>query len=243
MISERYTLENLKNCISRVKNSVYRKVCDLDIEIYKSKEPLAFRNRMHGEYQKVKCADKWGDLFDCAWFHFTASLGGGVKGKKVVYVIDINGEGLIVDDEGCPVRGITNINSVFDRAKGNPGKRIVPFLEEAEGGEKVDFWMDAGCNDLTGNLQENGTIKEAYIATCNETARKLYYDMQVLMMQAENTAEGDPIRYEIISVLSKCRKLLTKYNNEEFESCLKITGERLSVTGGDNPALSLKAQF
>lgn len=241
MISERYTFENLKNCISRVKNSVYKKVCDFDIEIYKSKEPIPFADRTKGDYQKVQCGDKWGDLFDCAWFHFTATLDSSAKGKKVVYVIDINGEGLIFDDDGCPLRGITNINSVYDRTHGNPGKRIVPFSECASGTEKIDFWMDAGCNDLTGNLQGNGTIKEAFAATCDERARELFYDMTVLMMQAENTPDGDPIRYELLSVLSRCRRLLTKYAPDEFEECLKITGERLRMSAGENPALSLTA--
>ena len=241
MIFERYAFENLRNCIGRVKNSVYKKVCDFDMEIYKSKEPLTFDNRKTGEYKKVKCGDKWGDLFDCAWFHFTAELDSSVKGKKVVYVIDINGEGLIFDDDGCPVRGVTNVNSVFDRAHGNPGKRIIPFSENANGGEKIDFWMDAGCNDLAGNLQENGTVKEAYAATCNETARKLFYDMTVLFIQAETAPQGDPVLYELINVLSKCRKILSRYTDEEFEECLKITSGRLQATAGENPALSLTA--
>ena len=41
--------------------------------------------------------------------------------------------------------------------------------------------MDAGCNDLFGNLKENGTIKEACIATCRADVRALYYDFEVLL--------------------------------------------------------------
>lgn len=241
MISERYVFENLRNCISRVKDSVYKRICDFDIEIYKSKEPLKFSERTKGDYQKVKCGDKWGDLFDCAWFHFTGKLNKTAEGKQVVYVIDVNGEGLIYDDDGSPIRGITNINSVYDRTHGNPGKRIVPFSDSAAGDEVIDFWMDAGCNDLTGNLQENGTIKEAYAATCNGRARKLFYDMTVLMMQAENVPDGDPIRYELLDVLSKCRKLLINFTDVEFENCLDITSKRLAMVGGESPSLSLTA--
>ena len=241
MIKERYVLENLRNCIARLKNCVYRKGSDLELEIYTSHEPLPFSERKNGEYRKVRPGDQWGGLFDCAWFHCTGKATGEMRGEKLVLVIDINGEGLIFDREGCPFRGITNVNSVFDRAHGNPGKRIVPFCECSEGNETVDFWMDAGCNDLAGNLQENGRIKEAYLAVCNERARQLFYDMTVLMMQAENTPEGEPLRYELLEVLSRCRRILTEFSQEEIERCLAITGKRLAVTGGENPALSLTA--
>ncbi len=31
----------------------------------------------------------------------------------------------------------------------------------ARGGERIDVWADAACNDLFGNLQGNGTVVEA----------------------------------------------------------------------------------
>jgi len=241
LYNERYVLENLRNCINRVKNRVYTKIIDLDMEQYTSKEPLKFEERFSGEHKTAGIGEAWGGLFDCAWFHFTAKLPESAKGKKIVYVIDINGEGLIFDDDGCPLRGITNVNSMFDRAMGNPGKRIVQYKECADGNEQIDFWMDAACNDLTGNLQEGGRIKEAYIAECNDTARDLFYDMIVLFVQAENTAQDDPLRYEILNILSKCRNLLINFTNEEFNECLKITKARLALKGGENPAVWLTA--
>ncbi len=238
---EKYVLENLHDCISRVKSAVYRKVADLELEIYASPEPLPFALRKTGAYRKIKVGEKWGGLFDCAWFHCTGAVPPEAAGEKLVYVIDINGEGLLFDEDGCPRRGITNVNSAFDRAMGNPGKRIVPFLERAQGGERADFWMDAGCNDLTGNLQENGTVKEAYIAACDDTARDLYYDMTVLMVQAENTLPEDPLRYELLDVLNRCRRTLTSYSGAEMAECLDITRRRLALKGRDSPELSLTA--
>ena len=241
MYNERYVFENLKNCIMRVKDKVYKFIIDLDTEIYTSKEPLPFERRTEGERRTVKAGDKWGNLFDCAWFHCIAKLPYSAKGKKIVYVMDINGEGLVFDDDGCPLRAITNKNSAFDRAMGNPGKRIVLFKECASGGEDINFWMDAGCNDLTGNLQEDGRIRELYVAECNDIARDLFYDMIVLYVQAENTSAEDPLKYEILNVLSKCRNKLVKFSDDEMRECLEITKARLSLKGGDSPALSLTA--
>lgn len=241
MFNERYVFENLKNCIMRVKERVYRRIIDLETEIYTSKEPLPFERRAEGQHRAVKTGDKWGDLFDCAWFHCTAKLPENAVGKKIVYVLDINGEGLVFDDDGCPVRAITNKNSDFDRAMGNPGKRIVLFKECAEGGEDIDFWMDAGCNDLTGNLKGDGRICELYVAECNDMARDLFYDMIVLYIQAENTQSDDPLKYELLNVLSKCRKKLVKFTDDEMRECLEITKARLSLKDGDSPAFSLTA--
>ncbi len=241
MYNERYVFENLRNCIMRVKGKVYKWVTDLDAEIYHSKEPLSFENRLCGERRRVKVGEKWGNLFDCAWFHCTAKLPLSARGKKIVYVMDINGEGLVFDNDGCPIRAITNKNSMFDRAMGNPGKRIVLFKECADGGEDIDFWMDAGCNDLTGNLQEDGRIKELYVAECNDIARDLFYDMIVLFVQAENTPNEEPLKYELLQVLSECRNKLVSYSDDEMRECLKITKARLALKGGDSPALSLTA--
>ena len=241
MFNEKYLIENIRHTMMSVKDRVYSKVCDLTLEAYRTKEPIPFENRKQGEYLKLIPGDKWGELFDCAWFHCTAKVPESAKGKKLVYVIDINGEGLIYDDGGCPMRGITNVNSTFDRAMGNPGKRIVQYKESADGGETVDFWMDAGCNDLSGNYKGNGTVKEAYVASCDDKARELFYNMIVLLTQAENTYAEDPYKYEILELLGKCHYIIRDYSEEEYDRCLELTGRRLALDGGENPAVSLLA--
>lgn len=225
----------------RIKGRIYARVADMELEIFTSKEPLTFQNRREGEYRRVAPGDKWGDLFDCAWFHCTARIPSSAVGQKLVYILDINGEGLLFDEAGCPVQGITNVNSGFDRAMGNPGKRVVPFADPYTGAEKADFWMDAGCNDLVGNLQEDGRVKEAYVASCNDVARELFYDAIVLLTQAEMTPRDDPMRYELLDTLSRCHRLLRRYTDEEFRQCLELTRHQLKKRGGDGAGISLTA--
>ncbi len=241
MFNERYVIEDIRRSLMEVKGRVYTHVADMQLEIFTSKEPLPFERRRDGAYRQVGPGDKWGDLFDCAWFHCTAKIPSSSIGQKLVYILDINGEGLLYDDAGCPVRGITNVNSGFDRAMGNPGKRVVPFADPYTGREIADFWMDAGCNDLVGNLQDDGRIKEAYIASCDETARELFYDGIVLLTQAEMTPQVDPMRYELLDTLSRCHRLLRRYTQEEYRECLKLTRRQLEKKGGDGAGLSLTA--
>ena len=75
---------------------------------------------------------------------------------------------LVVDARAPRCAGLTNGSSVYDYSLGTPGKRILPLTAQASAGEAIDVWADAGCNDLFGNLQNNGTVKEAYIAVCND---------------------------------------------------------------------------
>lgn len=107
------------------------------------------------------------------------------------------------------------------------------MLDPYTGAEKADFWMDAGCNDLVGNLQEDGRVKEAYVASCNDVARELFYDAIVLLTQAEMTPRDDPMRYELLDTLSRCHRLLRRYTDEEFRQCLELTRHQLKKRGGD----------
>lgn len=237
MFHEKYALENLKRMIMEVKGLVYRELCGLELEIYRTEEPVPFGRRMEGEYRRVQPGDVWGKLFDCAWFHVKGKVPRGAEDENLVYVIDIDGEGLIYDEDGCPVRGITNVSSQFDRSMGSPGKRIVP----CHATDVIDFWMDAGCNDLVGKLQDGGRIQEAWLGVCDEDARRLFYDMLVLLTQAETAPAEEPVRYEILSVLQKCREVLTGFTHEEIRRCLEITGQRLAKSGGDGAGMSLTA--
>ena len=71
---------------------------------------------------------------------------------------DINGEALLVDKNGAPVKGFTNKSSVFDRALGEPGKTYYPLKGLVED-NKIDLYFDCGYNDLFGNIQNDGKVE------------------------------------------------------------------------------------
>ena len=57
----------------------------------------------------MEIGDTWGDLFDCAWFHFTGEIPAAAAGQHVVLLLDVNGELCVFDDDGVPVRGLTPV--------------------------------------------------------------------------------------------------------------------------------------
>ena len=176
-----YTQQQAGQALAAIGAAVYTPIAPLRIQTWWSREPLPFAARTQGVPRSLNVGDTWGDLFDCAWFHFTGAIPEQAAGQPVVLLLDVNGELCVVDENGVPRRGLTNVSSGFDYSLGSPGKRVLPITPSARGGEAISVWADAGCNDLFGELREKGAIKEACIATCNEALRALYFDCGVSM--------------------------------------------------------------
>ncbi|HUX77562.1 MAG TPA: glycoside hydrolase family 38 C-terminal domain-containing protein [Anaerolineae bacterium] len=197
-----YTKPYLESALTQIGDAVYTVVGPLDIRAWWSREPLPFAQRRSGKELALSVGDKWGDLFDCAWFHFTGQVPAAAAGHHVVLLLDVNGEMCVCDAQGVPVRGLTNVSSTYDYSLGQPGKRVLQVTARAQGGERIDVWADAGCNDLFGDLCENGTVKEASIAICNDAVRALYYDFEVLLDLLKVLPEDSPRHQQILTGLN-----------------------------------------
>ena len=161
-------------------------------------------------------------------------------GQKVVLLLDVNGELCVFDRDGVPVRGLTNAASTYDYRLGRPGKRVLPFADHARGGEPVDVWADAGCNDLFGNLQEGGAIKEAAIAICNEAVRGLFYDYEVLLDFLKVLPEDSPRYQQILTGLTDVVHLLYGGIAANADAARAVLAPLLAQRGGD-PSLRVSA--
>ena len=234
------TIHYLRGVKDRIEKAVYQPISQLKITAYWSKEPIPFQKRTSGKKISLKPGQKWGELFDCAWFNFTGVVPKSAKGKKVVLLLDVNGEMCIFDKSGNPIRGLTNVSSTYDFTLGMPGKRVLQFLSKATGGEKVDIWADAGCNDLFGVLRENGTVKEASIAICNDNLRDLFYDFSVLYELMTLLPEDRARYHTILEALKNTAFQLREFSDAEAITARKILAPELAKKNGD-VSLSISA--
>jgi len=124
-------ISNLDRLQKKIAGSVYKKLIPLKVTIWKTKEPVPFEDRFSGEMRTISPGESWGELWDCAWFQFTGTVPEDAFGRHIVVLIDISGEACIFDSDGCPIQGLTNVNSVFDPSLGSPGKRVVEISEKA----------------------------------------------------------------------------------------------------------------
>jgi alpha-mannosidase len=229
----KHTKTQLSQLLGRIEKAIYEPIADLEITAWRTKEPVTFSERKSGEQLHLKGGDKWGELFDCAWFYFTGKIPNSAAGKKIVLMIDLSGEALVVDNDGNPMQCLTTENSIFDRRLGRPGKYIVPLKEKATGRETVKLWADAGNNDLFGNLQNNGTVNKANIAICNPEMAALYFDYEVLFDLLGQLPQ-DSSRYKrILYALYKASIRLNNFTDEEARLARAELAPELAKKNGD----------
>ncbi|GIO11360.1 alpha-mannosidase [Cohnella xylanilytica] len=224
--------EKAARTLDRLREAIYRPVAHLAVEAWVTKEPVPYAERTSGTRLGLKPGDRWGELWDCAWFRFSGMVPYEAAGRKVVLLIDVNGELCLVDGEGTPVQGLTNVNSEFDYELGLPGKRVVDVTERAAGGEVLDLWADAGCNDLFGRYR-SGTLKEADIAICDEAVRKLYYDFEVLLELAARVPAGGSRQARIERKLYEAANVLAVIDEETVRRASELLAPELERRGGD----------
>lgn len=222
----------------KLEQAVYTPIAELSMEAYRTKEPVTYENRRSGEYFIPKAGESWGELFDCAWFHFTGKVPTSAKGKKCVLLIDFSGEGLVYNDAGEPIQGLTSATSRNEFPLGLWGKRTVEVANCATGEEIIDLWVDAGCNDIEGQYRNDGKVKEAQIATVDSLCRDLFYDWVICQSLYVGLCENnDPYGEELLPILQRAEAVLEVLTKETMQQAREILSEILSREN-DDPKLT-----
>lgn len=225
--------QKAKQRLARLQEYIYRPIAGLEVEAWVTKEPVPYAERRSGRHARLQPGDKWGELWDCAWFHFQGTVPDTAAGQKIVLLIDINGELCLVDEAGSPRQGLTNVSSEFDYSLGRPGKRVVDVSAAVRGGETIDLWGDGGCNDLFGRYR-SGTLKEAAIAVCREEARQLAYDLEVLIELAEQLPDTSARKAQVLQSVYEAAHLLAEVNDESVRLAKARVARELQKKGGDS---------
>ncbi|MEO2258672.1 glycoside hydrolase family 38 C-terminal domain-containing protein [Paenibacillus amylolyticus] len=234
-------LGHLNQMLSKLREAIYEPIAKLNVTAWVTPEPVPFEERMSGQQITLSQSERWGELWDCAWFCFRGSIPPSGSDAKAVLLLDVNGELCLVDHEGTPVQGLTTINSEFEFTLGLPGKRVVELdhssIMVTDGA--FELWADAGNNDLFGKYQ-GGTVKEAILAHCREDIRSLYYDTEVLLETAEHLPVNMARRERILQSLYDASIVLTELTPDRIHRAKLLLNEQLSRRGGD-PVLNISA--
>ncbi|HPO52914.1 MAG TPA: glycoside hydrolase family 38 C-terminal domain-containing protein [Clostridia bacterium] len=184
----------LDSALEHLREKSYTKIGSLNATAYVTEEPVPFEDRFVGREIKLEVGKRWADkVFDCAWMHITGDIPKGTPKDRLVYLIDISGEGLVYDKNGTPKQGITCYASQFDYRLGLPVKKVVLDDNLSEGG-RAEFFIDCGANDLFGNLKNNLEVVQMDIALVNPEIRALAYDIEVLLSVYDFNADDEYIR-------------------------------------------------
>ncbi|HWT73987.1 MAG TPA: glycoside hydrolase family 38 C-terminal domain-containing protein [Mobilitalea sp.] len=213
----------------KVFEHVYTKIQPLKINAWKTKEPIKFPDRTSGEHRSLAIGDCWGEIWDCAWFHFEGNIPSEYIGRDLVLLIDINGELCVYDKEGTPICGLTNVSSTFDKSLGLPGKRVLPL---DKGAVTVDLWADCGCNDLFGNYSDGAVIVDADIACIDLRMHRLFYDIEILADLSTVLPKNSARYQKIYAALCDVFHLMKNYDTQEAERGIERLRPELAKTSG-----------
>jgi alpha-mannosidase len=236
----KHTKRHLDAALKRLESYIYTPISELDAIAWITPEPVSFTERESGEQRKIAIGDSWGKLWDCAWFHFMGNVPAEVAGKQLVLLIDLSGEGCVVDERGIPVLGLTTQSSSYDFSLGSPGKRVVPFADCSSGDESVDLWIEAGNNDLFGKYQDNGTLKEAHIAIFDQGMFDLYHDFRILYDLMQQVPVERARHHQIMNALFSAMSQLKEGSPDEVVCAREVLAPELAKVGG-TPSLKISA--
>ena len=229
----------INTTLLNLRDTVYTPVTDLTVEAWTSKEPLTFEKRFEGKYKKLKFGESWGERFDCAWFKFSLEITPDIiltlGEKPCALMIDVSGEGCIVDSEGNPVQGITcRFNEDFTKNFiGATRKRIYPLHQHLRENEKIEIWMDTGCNNYLGGYYNEGKLEKAALVSVDELKRKLFYDMQVLNDLAGCLPDSEPRCKRITDIVYRACCGLRSMSDAEMETAIELMRPELEKKNGD----------
>jgi len=238
---------NIKIAFERLSQKMYTHLADLEVTAYLTDEPVPYNERETGKKLVLKENDHWGKQWECAWFHLTGIVPESAAGLSTALFIDTGGECLVYDN-GIPQRGLTYVENNFDNHPGYPGKCLYRLKPKANGGEKIDLWMDVGCNALLGSSNHNVAkgqvvncvMRHAKIIEVNENIRSLYYDFQVLIDLMNCLDDKSARRSSILFRLHEAAKVLVNFTPKETEKAAGIVAVELKKKGGD-PSFRLNA--
>lgn len=200
--------------LQKIKSKVYTKVGSLEASFVVDKEPIPFSEKANN-LRPIKKGQKWGNTFDCAWFNFKGVVPASAKGKKVVLLIHLDGEGCLFDDDGTPTKGLSNICGAIDAFQPARAKKVLDFCKSAVGGEEIDIWVEAGHNKLSINLRNYAKLKQADIAVMREDINALYYDYMTLLFQLVTLDKNSEKRKSIHSSLAAVSKIVGDFSEDK----------------------------
>src|SRR5690554_4526401 len=104
----KHTHENILN------NRIDELITKTKIYGFVTKEPILFEDRLNYELKEYQIGEKWGNLFECAWFKITGKITDFDPNINYELKLDLSGEAAIFDELGTPYKGFTNGSSAFD---------------------------------------------------------------------------------------------------------------------------------
>ena len=105
----------------------------LDVSAHQCPERIPYQQAVQREFQPVQLGWRWGPAWSTVWFHITGSIPEKMAGSTVALRFSTATEALLWQD-GIPLHGLDD------------NHKMAILLNQAQGGEKIDLYVEAACN-------------------------------------------------------------------------------------------------
>ncbi|HZD22068.1 MAG TPA: glycoside hydrolase family 38 C-terminal domain-containing protein, partial [Acidimicrobiia bacterium] len=164
----------------------------------------------HTVYEPAAVGDRWGPPWGTSWFHLTGKVPNEAAGRRVELVVELGwedhspgfqAEGLVYRPDGQVVKGL------------NPRNVWIPVADPAQGGEPIDFYVEAAANPLVIEVEpfkptllgEKSTAGDdplyrlirVDVSVFETDVWELVQDLEVLDQLMRELSDGDPRRWQI----------------------------------------------
>ncbi|MGI5459562.1 alpha-mannosidase [Streptomyces sp. CA-249302] len=212
--------ERLHN--QRIKPAIYAATSPFTVEAWQAPgEPVSFEEAAAAAYAPFAMDTPWGPPWGTTWFRMSGQVPAEWAGKRVEAVIDL---GFVGDWPGNQAEALVHLTDGTPLKAVNPLNQYVAIANPAEGGEQIDYLVEAASNPdilandfaaptLLGDVLTAGdkplyTFKRADLAVLDEEVWHLDLDLQVLRELMVELGEHDPRRHEILHALDRALDLL-----------------------------------
>ena len=226
-------LQRIQNWYGRLPNLFIHDDQKFEAKFGWSKEPTKFEDRLSLEYKPINEEESWGEKWESAWFHLEGCVPEEWAGQTVAANLDFSGEGLVYDNKGKVIQGITNA-SIWDS---NFARTRVVLFEKAHGNEQIELWVEAAANSLFGiftdtDPEEDSSKRHGWFDAKVETIRfgifdaelwHLYLDARILIGLMKRIDEDSVRKSRIILALNNCINVFSddRENVSKARGCLK----------------------
>lgn len=211
--------------VFKIRKHIYDILGELDVQIARTDEPVAFKDKDKLEYIRIKKGHKWGGKFSSAWFNFKGRIPSCAAGRDIALLIDLGGEGLYVDEDNISQASITDVSCLAFFFGSTNGKQVIDYLDNCKGGESIDIFLDGGYNMLKGQ----GVYKRGDIAAIRHNVKEYYYDFLTLLYSMHTFEKNSP-KYNLYKLtLNKSYALLNDYSDESVKEAGLLLKELLNT--------------
>ncbi|MEU1315833.1 alpha-mannosidase [Streptomyces tibetensis] len=206
----------------RIKSAIYAATVPFEVEAWQVPgEPVPFEEAAAARYEPFTMGTPWGPPWGTTWFRMRGQVPAEWAGKRVEAVIDL---GFVGDWPGNQAEALVHLTDGTPLKAVNPLNQYVAIANPAQGGESVDYLVEAASNPdiladnfskvtwlgdkLTAGDKPLYTFRSADIAILDEEVWHLDLDVQVLRELMLELGEHDPRRHEIAHALDRAMDLV-----------------------------------